>query len=134
MELKVDNFIYTIVIFFTIISLKVSSQTLPIKERYDSKKSMYVYDAYSDGTNITSQGNIGDGLSYVLESFWQMYKTTRDKAYLIKFINHAIHLQEIRGEYAIENSSCEDFAVNSAYAFSSCLYHNGLIHRVMLAD
>jgi len=124
-------YIKTTIQFFTIIylllDLSVFSQPLSVKERYDSEKLLFINNNYTDGTKITSQGNLGDGMTNILESWLRMYQVTKDKAYLIKFANEAIQIMELRGTYDINQDNCDGFTVNSPFAFSSCLYHNGLI-------
>ena len=67
-------------------------QTFPIKERYDYEKGIYAaYSNYDDVNNPEQQFNSTEGLGYVLESLIEAYKTTKDKAYLIKFINYVIN-------------------------------------------
>ena len=75
-----------------------SNATYPIKEQYDKHNTDFVDNVYNP-CNI-SPSNIpntyGDGMSYVLESYIKMYETTKDKAYLIKFIINSICMQENR--------------------------------------
>ncbi|MFH2141210.1 MAG: 3-coathanger stack domain-containing protein [Bacteroidota bacterium] len=125
--IKQNNLKYLITFICLIGILQISAQSLSIKEKYDSEKDMYNYYNYTDGNVITNPNGLGDGLSYILESLLQMYKTTGDKSYLIKLVNHIIQIQEIRGIYDFNKDSCGGYTVISPLAFSPCVYQNGLI-------
>lgn len=94
-----------ILIFSAIIlygSLKAQS-SLPIKEQYDYLHTKAVFNNTHTGvlnyllaSNPFSGYEYGEQLGYVLESYLNMYKTTKDKAYLIKFINLSLTIMAWR--------------------------------------
>lgn len=116
-------------VFFVIISLYQSNlcwtqtnATYPIKEQYDKRNTDFVDKGY-DPCNICPSnipGNYGDGMSYVLESYIKMYETTKDKAYLIKFIINSICMQENRQDTRGATS-------DPRWAYDPSMYLDGLI-------
>lgn len=95
--------------------------TYQIKEQYD-KHNNFLVDIGYHPCNI-SPSNIadsyGDGMSYVLESYIKMYQTTKDKAYLIKFINNSICIFENRKD---------DLGISTEPRWgNSSMYQDGLI-------
>lgn len=70
-----------------------AQNVFPMKEHYDK---LY-FSTYSPANFDYLDCNLtGNQLSWVLSSLLRMYQTTGDKAYLIKFVNHCIHLQKNR--------------------------------------
>lgn len=74
-------------------AVNVHGQTQsPTKEHYDK-----IYDYYSpDNVDYNYCYLVGNGLSWTLSGLLRMYQATGDKAYLVKFINHCIHIQAVR--------------------------------------
>lgn len=120
-----DIAIIGITLLFFIEVCKAQFESLKIKELYDSLTiSGYVVGPgspadYGDLNTVAEANNLGDRMSYVLESYIRMYQITRDKAYLYKFMNHVIKIQEYRGEFGPYG----DFA----WSADSSFYMNGLI-------
>lgn len=80
-----------------------SQSPLAIKEHYDYTHSKVAFNGvysgiveYIEYSNPLSEGAYGEQLGYVLESYINMYKTTKDKAYLIKFINKTLQIMSWR--------------------------------------
>lgn len=66
----------------------------PVKEQYDHMTHKQPHGAYSgvisyivDNSNPWSGYRYGEQVGYFLEGYLRMYETTKDKAYLIRFIN-----------------------------------------------
>jgi len=123
------KFIITIILIYLIVVNSFAQNafsTYQIKEQFDAHEKVIVgYPTYhylnSTRTDSSSINHLGDRMPYVLESYIKMYETTKDKAYLIRFIHHAIGMQEERG------APDSDIDVGSQYSFSNYMYHNGLI-------
>jgi hypothetical protein len=85
---------YKVILLFFISSVfNINSQTDPghYKEHYDDLMPAFYN---TSGTALASP--IGDGLSWTMSGLLNMYKTTGDKAYLIKFINLSLFVQKNR--------------------------------------
>ena len=99
-----------------------NNATYPIKEQYDKRNTDFVDNGY-DPCNI-SPSNIpdtyGDGMSYVLESYMKMYETTKDKAYLIKFIINSICMHENRQDVLGTTN-------DPRWGYDPSMYQDGLI-------
>lgn len=88
--------------------------TFPIKEKYDRSDEQYVNQVYHpcQMNNVwpTTLGDeigdtFGDGLFLVMESCLKMYEVTGDLAYLYRFVNCTICVQEHRwDELGIESN------------------------------
>ena len=83
-----------IIIFFPFPSF---TQPLNIKEQYDRLLPI-VQTQYNYNNLITNDDHhaLGDGMSFVLASFLNMFEATKDKAYLIRFINECLRIQAVR--------------------------------------
>jgi len=89
----------------------IAQKPYPIKEQYDYIHSKAVFNGnyggilnYLEMTNPLSGYEYGEQLGFVLESYINMYKTTGDKAYLIKFINEALLIMSWRNtDYKFTN-------------------------------
>ncbi|GIV28655.1 MAG: hypothetical protein KatS3mg027_2469 [Bacteroidia bacterium] len=87
-----------------------SYSLLRIKELYD-----YIYQKHNYGNNIQGLENYvrytnpyydyayGEQWGYLLESYLIIYKTTKDKAYLIRFINETLRIMSWRRESYVFN-------------------------------
>jgi hypothetical protein len=104
-----------------------------IKEQYDmiDVESPLMDAGYLDATvpYYTDQGTglsarLGDRASYIMTSYMRMYKTTKDKAYLIKFINLCLKVQSLKMENNQSNNPPGDAPI---WANEASMYHNGLI-------
>ncbi len=71
----------------------------PVKEQYDHMTHKQLFGSYSGiiaynvdnpGSNPWSGYRYGEQVGYFLEGYLRMYETTRDKAYLVRFINLAL--------------------------------------------
>jgi hypothetical protein len=103
---------------FLIGSVK-SQSNIEIKEQYDYTHSKALYNgtysgvlSYIESTSPLNQYAYGEQLGFALESHINMYKTTGDKAYLIKFINQSLIIISWR---------------NTNYKFNSYLYMDGVL-------
>ena len=75
----------------------VMAQTpYPIKEHYDKIFPTYNYSPTGIGSDHIDCYLTGNMLSWTLSSLLRMYETTKDKGYLIKFINLTIDIQNAR--------------------------------------
>ncbi len=103
-----------------------SFQTLQIKEFHDDMGEFQMdMNYYSPLTSLTKASAL-EPMSYKLESYIRMYQTTRDKAYLYKFIKHIIKIQSLRGTYS-GSFTCEGCADHGALSWSPSFYQNGII-------
>ena len=75
--------------------------TYPIKEHYDKLHPA----VYAEPSNFVYQWNTGNSESWRLLSFLNLYEATNDKAYLIKFINLTIKIQNARQDKLHPNNS-----------------------------
>jgi len=76
--------IYTTSILILLFHYNICGQnTYPIKEHFDKLHPL----VYPEPTNFVYQWDTGNSESWRLLSFLNLYETTNDKAYLIKFIN-----------------------------------------------
>jgi hypothetical protein len=96
-----------------------AQKPLPIKEQYDFTNNKALFNGTHVGIlNYIESGYpingyaYGEQLGFVLESYINMYKTTGDKAYLIKFINEVLLIMSWR---------------NTDYKFNSLLYMDGIL-------
>jgi hypothetical protein len=88
------NILFFLSAFCLLCHKYVNAQNVfPVKEHYDKIYTTIYSPSSVDYSNCSSTGN---GLSWVLSSLIRMYETTGDKAYLIKFINHCIEIQNNR--------------------------------------
>jgi hypothetical protein len=79
-----------------------SQNTFPIKEHYDKIHSVRI-DPFKVYTNTHYTGDV---LSWGLSSYIRMYEATKDKAFLVRFINLIIKIQKARqDEFHSGNSS-----------------------------
>ena len=86
--------ILTAILFAPFIYATGQNNPYPIKEYYDK---LYPTSDYSPANiDYTDCSKVGNSLSWILSSLLRMYETTGDKAYLIKFINHSIQIQNNR--------------------------------------
>lgn len=103
------------VLIIILLSFNIYAQnTFPIKEQYDNfqktiaNKNRYLKwngaNFYWDETKSWSSHQLGDGMSKVILSYLTMYRTTGDKAYLIKFINETIKIQNYRYDNQFPNN------------------------------
>ena len=70
------------------------AQPLNIKEQYDRLMPMvHQHYDYHDLSTKDDHDCLGDGMSYILASLLNMYEATKDKAYLIKFIQECILIE-----------------------------------------
>lgn len=82
---------------------------------------------------------LGDRVSDVLSSYLKMYKVTKDKAYLIKFINRTIEVINLRMDHNQINNPPDNIPLWTSNASS---YQNGkilaplaeFIHLVMIDE
>jgi len=77
----------------------------PVKEQYDRYEKDYVETVLHPCTMSSTspialadeiEGTFGNGLAPVMESYINMYQTTGDLAYLFRFVDRAICMQELR--------------------------------------
>jgi hypothetical protein len=94
--------------FFVLLSFLSKSQTnadLQIKEQYDTISNKIV--SFEDMRTLHVDNNngdfLGDGVSYFLSSLLHMFRTTGDKAYLIRFVSYSYQIQNVRNDF--NNSS-----------------------------
>jgi len=99
------SYILSVIVIIFLIQVNIAFAQyadFPIKEQYDATETKIVGTPYhyldysSTTTPANRRDNLGDRMPYVLESYIKMYETTKDKAYLIRFIHHAISMQEER--------------------------------------
>lgn len=97
--------------------------TLKIKEEFDLFNTLQVnvYDPCGIPAN-NDQDIFGDGMSKILDGYITMYQTTRDKAYLIKFVIQSLCIMENRHDYA---------GINSQLGWSEHMYQDGYIIGAM---
>lgn len=110
-------------------------QLYPIKESYDNLDNFY---SYQDGRDYTVPANRPEcffSWGFTLHSYLVMYETTKDKAYLNKFVKHAYSLQTLRGTSDFPYWSFENYS-NPLCSGSACKRSNeflygGLLFRAM---
>lgn len=112
-------------------SIAQSNATYSIKEQYDKRQNTFIENGSYNPCNVGSVPKdisdlYGDGMSYVLESYIRMYETTKDKAYLIKFILDAICMHEHRRD-VLGIDSDPTWGCKSCCNGQICMYHDGLI-------
>ena len=97
----------TVCICLILLWIGLRSQNIsPLKEKWDDLHVWYT-------TNVPSYQNFdysvsncdlrANSLSWQLSGYLRLFKATKDKAYLIKFINHCIYLQQYRIDEQIGN-------------------------------
>lgn len=92
---------------------------LQVKEEYDFYNSDQINNYQPCVTNANDdQDAYGDGMSYILEGYITMYKTTGDKGYLYKFLIQSLCMMENRHDIA---------GVNNDPRWSESMYHDGYI-------
>ncbi len=104
-------FMFIIFCHRVVIGQTSSYESLRIKELYD-----YVFQKldYGNGnkglenyvryTNPYSNYGYGEQWGYLLESYLVMYKTTKDKGYLVRFINEMLRIMAWRNENYLFNT------------------------------
>lgn len=126
------------VLFLQFENNSAQNSTYQIKEQYDKHQKTFIengsYNPCDIGNDYVAISNVyGDGMSYVLESYIRMYETTKDKAYLIKFILNAICMHEHRRDkLGIDTDptwACKTCCDNTPYdgVGPPCMYHDGNI-------
>lgn len=124
----------SIVILFTLLSPILYGQyaNYSVKEEYDLFNQQKVNNSYNPCLLPANndQGSFGDGLFPILESYVTMYKTTRDKAYLYKFVREAICVIENRHDFTppiIDPNDPTKNLPNGEPRWSESMYHDGNI-------
>ena len=114
-------FVLELCIFSKVILAQNSYQ---IKEYYDK---LYPTPNYSpENIDYTNSYKVGNSLSWILSSLLRMYQeTTGDKAYLIKFINHCILIQNNRWD--MRESGGEPVWVEKDESGNGDAYFNSLL-------
>ncbi len=125
--MKTFKLVTAIVIAITHSLFTYSQTPYSIKEQYDflDVGHYIIPSGYLDPT-IPYDGNLsnrlGDRVADVMTSYLKMYKTTKDKAYLVKFINLCIEVQSLK----MGNNLVNNPPVN-APIWSTTMYQNGRI-------
>ena len=104
--MKTFNKIYLSIIgsflFNTTECLSQNRADYHIKDQYDityySNSISNAFGLSPDFTNDNFMDDLGQKLSYVMKSLLEMYKTTNDKAYLLKFIHLSYQIQNWRND------------------------------------
>jgi hypothetical protein len=109
-------------------------QLLKVKEEYDlfsnlmlSSYAPYnkIYSKNFNTTRTKSDTNtittFGEGIANIMESYITMYETTKDKAYLYKFIFQSLCLIEERPDYSIDSTQAP------RWSFDPMIYLDGII-------
>ena len=94
------------VLSFTILNAQNYGNVF-VKEEYDLYNKTMVYNtSYNPCTADPNndQGTFGDGMAKVLEGYIPVYKATKDKAYLYKFVLQSLCMMENRHDFAGINS------------------------------
>ncbi len=96
-------------------------ENIAIKEKYDILNQQLIasYSTCTIDPNNDAK-TFGDGLSKVLEGYIIMYKTTKDKAYLYKFIIQSICVMENRHDFVGINS-------DPRWSWEPLMYEDGYI-------
>lgn len=115
-------YLFFLLLLNTLISYTQTDLAVQIKRQFDSLSSDFIDRVYSPCS--ISVENIpyiyGDGMSYILEAYLNLYETTHEKDYLIKFINYAICMQENRQDV-------RGISPNPRWTIDPMMYHDGLI-------
>ena len=124
------NKIFLTLILFVFQSSFYYAQTFKVKEQFDFlQPQIHGINSYADFNTlppaITNQGNLGDGISRIIDSYLTMYQVTDDKAYLIKFIQECILIERVRNDYTEQGAPKWTKPENNNT--SEELYHNGCI-------
>lgn len=125
--MKKTTYLFLVFLTQAILNNSLSAQApYNLKEQYDHFNFSYPYEPYTGGytTDIELAKNLGDGMSYMLESYLKMYEATGDKAYLYKFINHTVKIQSMRGSFPSTGGA--HYGPDS-WSAHPMFYHNGLI-------
>lgn len=87
---------------FSLCNNSFAQSTTPFKEHWDDLHVWYtVNEPHYQNLDYNDCYITGNSLSWLLSSYIRLYKSTNDKAYLIKFINHCIRLQKVRWDERI---------------------------------
>lgn len=115
-----------IALFFAFFANAQGYDTLSVKEDYDRHNDLLIkkYRPCELAPNDPNLDKIyGDGMSYVLDGYLTMYKTTKDKGYLYKYVIQSLCMMENRSDMSAINDEPR-WARKSAY-------HDGLITGAM---
>ena len=100
------QFSFLVAILFLNYLLAQNYENIAVKEKYDIFNKQIINSYLPCTIDPNNDGNVfGDGLSKILDGYITMYKTTKDKAYLYKFIIQSICVLENRHDYAGINST-----------------------------
>ncbi len=114
--------ILLIFISFLLVEISTFEQlygSIKIKEDFDTYNAMIVNNYNPCGISPTGDGDsFGDGMSFILDGYITMYRTTGDKAYLFKFIIQSLCIMENRHDFA---------GLNSEARWTDATYQNGYI-------
>ncbi len=132
-----DLIIIWIILLFPILCFPQNISPFTIKEQYDKRQKSLIengpFNTCLVGNNTeTISSTYGDGVSYILESYLKMYDSTKDKAYLIKFILNTIcmheHRLDVLGTYSVSEPrwACKDCPDENGNPVDY-QYHDGLI-------
>ncbi|MDD3860778.1 MAG: hypothetical protein PHW83_11310, partial [Bacteroidales bacterium] len=101
---------FTYIVFLLLLSSRLISQqydTLRIKEDYDYYSEYLVFNNYKLCTLHPDKdwNTFGDGVSKILDGYIDLYLTTKDKAYLYKFVHQSLCMIENRNDINPEAST-----------------------------
>lgn len=111
---------YIIILLLLSNILKSQYFNYSVKEEYDLFNEQEVNNSYNPCLVPPNgdQGTFGDHIFPILESYVTMFKTTKDKAYLYKFVKEAICVIENRHDYS---------GINNEPRWATSMYHDGNI-------
>jgi hypothetical protein len=91
-----------VITILLVLKYSIAQVPHPTKEQYDYLHSKQMINSYQGVVNHIYSNNplsgyaYGESMGYMLESYLNMYETTGDKAYLIKFINETLRIMAWR--------------------------------------
>lgn len=115
--------IYKMVYFALMLNTILYAQNynvLKIKEHYDFlNAALITYQTPFNTPADSDESTFGDVMNAVLEGYITMYQTTKDKAYLYKFVSQSLCIMKNRNDYSGE--------LPNAPIWSTLYYQNGYI-------
>ncbi|HQD35218.1 MAG TPA: hypothetical protein PKU81_07030, partial [Bacteroidales bacterium] len=129
---KIYLFTFLLIIVSDIIAQDY--QSLRVKEEYDLFSTIMVnnyspqnkyytkdFDTNHTKNDINTITTFGEGIARILESYITMYETTKDKAYLYKFLFQSLCIIEERPDHSLDSTKAP------RWSFDPMIYLDGII-------
>lgn len=100
--IKTKYYIFLSALLTSLYGLGQDYDNIRIKEEFDKHNKVLIQNRYNPCSTSTNDDDeiYGDGMCHVLEGYITMYETTKDKAYLYKFILESLCMMGNRNDYA----------------------------------